>query len=84
MERGKSQAAIQSPDSVSPAGVMFSAISIYTHSDMRKAGRRAFVSLSLGWDVQKSASHVNSVPGDLPVNSRGTAPSHTGDVKNSM
>lgn len=38
MERGKSQAAIQSPDSASPAGVMFSALSIYTQTCAKCVG----------------------------------------------
>lgn len=83
-ERGKSQAAIQSSDCVSPAGVRFSGIFMYGRSDMRKVGGGALVSLSLRGDVQKSARLVNSGPGDLPVNSRGTALSHSGDVKSSM
>lgn len=49
-----------------------------------KAGGGALVFLSLQGDVNQSARLVNSGPGDLPVNSRENAPSHSGDVKSSM
>ena len=83
-ERGESQAAVKSSDCASPAGVLFSGIFTYGHSDMCKVGGRALVFLSLRRAVQKSARLVKSGPGDLPVNARGTAPSHNGDVKSSM
>lgn len=83
-EIGKSQAAIWSSDCASPAGVHFSGIFMYGHSDMRRVDGEALVSLSLQGDVQKSARPVNSGPRNLSVNSRGTAPSHSGGVKNSM
>lgn len=57
---------------------------MYGHSEMHEVGGGALVYLSLRGDVQKSARLVNFGPGDLPVNSRGTAPSHSGDVKSSM
>lgn len=83
-ERGKSQAATWSSDCASPAGVHFSGIFVYGHSDMRRADGGALVSLSLQGDVQKSARLFNSGLGNLPVNSRGTAASHSGGVKSSM
>lgn len=55
-----------------------------SHSDTHKMAEGALVSLSLQGDVHQSARLVNSGAGDLPVNSRENAPSHSGDVKSSM
>lgn len=57
---------------------------MYSHSDICKVGGGALVSLSLWGDVRKSARLVNSGTGDLPVDSGGTAPSHSRDVKSSI
>lgn len=57
---------------------------MYSHSETHKVGGGTLVSLSLQGDVHQSARLVNSGAGDLPVNSRENAPSHSGDVKSSM
>lgn len=73
-----------SSDCASPAGVYFSGIFMYGHSDMCRVDGEALISLSLQGNAQKSARPVNSGPRNLSVKSRGTAPSHNGGVKNSM
>lgn len=57
---------------------------MYSHSKTHKVGGGALVSLSLQGDVHQFARLVNSGAGDLPLNSRENAPSHTGDVRSSM